>query len=496
MINHDTPSHSDLKKYFKNMYLKKGLKENHNHPILHICFNPHHPNLLATIGGTEASIYDNENCGEHMDLALNFVNLPTPALMESYYLRSHYENLKFKPKDTLTLSEQECILNGYDEDIFVGELRRETEKKEELPANKSHSSVIAEVTMATNPIFSSGHRLINHATWVSFPKPGPANQHGHTTLDHTTIDPGDTWLAICGNDGFVQLISVAFAKVLYILHGHHEPVNQLTTWMNGTILASLSDNYIVLWDIYSVAMHHYNSLHYGGSGWSIKDFCLQKIRIQTGSIQAIAFSNHGLICGGNKGFMGLYSWIMHPDGKLRLSGTCLPLKWPYSSHVYQIESHMTLKNSLIARSSDGDIIHFCIGDPEYAALDIVYAGINNLLLQINTVIKLKKGSTDRKCKFGLSFDGQYLVVGNTKGTTYLYSLQSGLLIHSLEHRRLSSSVLSCTISHHGKNIISASASILWRWDYIPQDVVDMTKKKMKRLKKKRKSRESMKSDEF
>ena len=33
-------------------------------------------NLVATVGADQANIYDNANCGEHLDLMLNFVNAP------------------------------------------------------------------------------------------------------------------------------------------------------------------------------------------------------------------------------------------------------------------------------------------------------------------------------------------------------------------------------------------------------------------------------------
>lgn len=40
---------------------------------------PEHYNLLATIAEDQLSIYDNANCGEHLDLMLHFVNTPLPG---------------------------------------------------------------------------------------------------------------------------------------------------------------------------------------------------------------------------------------------------------------------------------------------------------------------------------------------------------------------------------------------------------------------------------
>lgn len=475
--------YNQQKRWYKSMYLKKIVKENHGHKILKICFNPHHPNLIATVGGTEANIYDNENCGEHLDLALNFVNLPTPALLNSYYLRSHYENLKTKPQDVLTLSEQECILDGYDEDIFVGEIRRETELKEELPANKSHSAVVAEVTVASNPIFSSATRIILDATWVSFPK--PIESMGKIVLDYQGIDENDTWLAICGQDGFVQLISVAYAKVLYVLHGHYESVKQMATWHNNTKLASISENSIILWDINSIAIHYYSTHYYGSFGARIKDFCFQKIPIDPGSVNSISFCSYGLVCGGIKGKLRLYPWIISPLGETMLSVDQIHLDWPYNSSINQLLSFRPRNNCLLA-GSDNLIVHFSLGtnDEIYEFLTLP----STLSLSIIKVIKQKKVQYDPECKFDVSMDGEILIVGNKIGNTILYNLHSGLLIHTLDHPRLKRSVICCTVSHHSKNVIAASDSILWRWDYIPKEIIAETKEKMKRLKRKRKSR--------
>lgn len=69
----------------KNMILKKIVKESHVQPIEQLFFNKTtkiNHNLIASIGGTQATIYDNENRGNNMDVILNFVNVDTPALLE------------------------------------------------------------------------------------------------------------------------------------------------------------------------------------------------------------------------------------------------------------------------------------------------------------------------------------------------------------------------------------------------------------------------------
>ena len=76
-----TSNENDPSFNFSHLYLKKIVKENHGDTIRQLKFCETHPNLLASVGGTQASIYDNENCGEHLDIMMNFVNMDTPALL-------------------------------------------------------------------------------------------------------------------------------------------------------------------------------------------------------------------------------------------------------------------------------------------------------------------------------------------------------------------------------------------------------------------------------
>ena len=55
------------------------------HALPQIVFNrikPENYNLVATIADTQASIYDNANCGEHLDIMLHFVNVPLPGALK------------------------------------------------------------------------------------------------------------------------------------------------------------------------------------------------------------------------------------------------------------------------------------------------------------------------------------------------------------------------------------------------------------------------------
>ncbi len=59
----------------KKLILRRIVKENHGRPIKHIAFNftsPCNANLVATVGANQANIYDNENCGSHLDIMCNY----------------------------------------------------------------------------------------------------------------------------------------------------------------------------------------------------------------------------------------------------------------------------------------------------------------------------------------------------------------------------------------------------------------------------------------
>ncbi len=61
--------------------LRRIVKENHGTPIVQACFPPlpispdtmiDMTNILATISGSQVNLYDNEHCGDHLDILSTF----------------------------------------------------------------------------------------------------------------------------------------------------------------------------------------------------------------------------------------------------------------------------------------------------------------------------------------------------------------------------------------------------------------------------------------
>jgi hypothetical protein len=348
------PDEHDAFFQLSHLYLKKIVKENHNHTIRQLKFCETHPNLLATVGGTQASIYDNENCGEHLDIMMNFVNMDTPALLRilascpknpfhrlpapdsshsenpTLHINSHSTGSlpsrmnSFESRSKAEVDEfssvqfkaMHAVINegGFDEDIHVGmkdmingssktgetrdenavqgdnQLREKSQYLESLSTLPSASSVdilpnkrLIQGTGRDIELFDRSDRRLNSCAWVALPPrkllPQPSVEllakrlgtpvtklNGTFDVDVSRVDRSDAWLAVGGEDGLVQLISVTFCKSLYVLPGHYEPITALASGRKSTCLASLSPNRIIVWNLPLIARHHYNATHSGGSG--------------------------------------------------------------------------------------------------------------------------------------------------------------------------------------------------------------------------------------
>ncbi|KAK4510503.1 rRNA accumulation- protein [Mucor velutinosus] len=79
---------------FSNMRLRRIVKENHGHDISQLSFFNDHlskksakqidtSNVLASVGGCQLSVYDNEHCGDHLDIMSNFDITPSHEKQEA-----------------------------------------------------------------------------------------------------------------------------------------------------------------------------------------------------------------------------------------------------------------------------------------------------------------------------------------------------------------------------------------------------------------------------
>lgn len=350
----DHPSEDGPLFQLANLHLKKIVKENHAHTVKELKFCEIHPNLLASVGGTQASIYDNENAGEHLDIMMNFVNMDTPALLKVLaasesarkkpvavalphgvppHMPSYphfngngvaystvsavpaHSGIKISEDSRAQLLAMRPVVEdgGFDEDIFVGAkdlgVFPSKQLASKLPTDVMPTlSPMAEPTQAPSDIlqnkrlmqgagrdvelFDRDDRKLRTCAWVAFPprkffapaelaslreairlrtRAPPLQEddlsvNGSCDVDVTRVDRSDSWLAVAGADGLVQLLSVAYAKALYVLPGHCEPIIALASGQMSTCLASLSQSWIIVWNLPLIARHHYNSYHSGGPG--------------------------------------------------------------------------------------------------------------------------------------------------------------------------------------------------------------------------------------
>lgn len=348
-----TPAEDSIFK-LSNLHLKKIVKENHGHTVKELKFCEIHPNLLASVGGPQATIYDNENAGEHLDIMMNFVNMDTPALLKVLAatqstrrtpsipglnhatpgLSMHQPPLNSQDPSSygkiapsmhggIVVSEDSrsqllamrAIVDdgGFDEDIYIGVkdlgvFPPKPSSTKPTDAGADTSGPPREAPQAASDIlqnkrlmqgagrdielFDRDDRKLRTCAWVAFPPKtflsptelaslrqalelrtrglGFPDQelfvNGACDVDVTRVDRTDAWLAVAGADGLVQLLSVAFAKALYALPGHNEPIVALSSGRMSTCLASLSKNWIIVWNIALIARHHYNAYHNGGPG--------------------------------------------------------------------------------------------------------------------------------------------------------------------------------------------------------------------------------------
>ncbi|KAI9592772.1 WD40-repeat-containing domain protein [Syncephalis fuscata] len=69
-----TETETELQKNdrFAAFYLRRLVRENHGGAITQLSVHPRHLNLVATVGASQASVYDNEHCGDHLDVVTNY----------------------------------------------------------------------------------------------------------------------------------------------------------------------------------------------------------------------------------------------------------------------------------------------------------------------------------------------------------------------------------------------------------------------------------------
>ncbi|KAI8889009.1 WD40 repeat-like protein [Backusella circina FSU 941] len=113
----------------------------------------------------------------------------------------------------------------------------------------------------------------------------------------------------------------------------------------------------------------------------------------------------------------------------------------------------TNNNSVLSKSSNGKV--------EYWNLDTE-----------KTIRTFRVKTGESTSRFDVSLDNQYLAVGSTRGSIFIYHIESGELITELEHRRATKAIKCCAFSRDCRQMIAAGADgFIMRYDYVSDDVL-------------------------
>ncbi|KAJ1938677.1 hypothetical protein GGF37_004716 [Kickxella alabastrina] len=75
-------------------------------------------------------------------------------------------------------------------------------------------------------------------------------------------------------------------------------------------------------------------------------------------------------------------------------------------------------------------------------------------------------------RFDVSYDDEYLCVGNSRGKVYVYGLDSGRIVSHLAHKRSVRPVTCCLFSRDCRSVIYAGeGGFLWRYDYVDDETL-------------------------
>ncbi|KAI8874896.1 WD40 repeat-like protein [Backusella circina FSU 941] len=374
-MDYDQPTFSQSH-VFENMRLRRIVKENHSSEITQVGFffntkNFDAPisfasnktfdkrgavqraesdtsNVLATVGGCQLNVYDNEHCGDHLDIMSNYdLGQLDPDNDENYYRRSH-ELVTF------------CWLYRF----------------------------------------------------------------------------GDAYLVTAGGDAEIHVLSLAKSEEEQSLKGHTKPVLYLEAHpKNDNNIVSVSkDGTVRLWDI-------------------DKGKCLVIFECDA---TFATFDPLGeiIITGNARG--EFRKWIIptiEAEEPLTMPKSQSTLLRKFNGDNYIDSIRFTNNNSVLSKSSNGKV--------EYWNLDTE-----------KTIRTFRVKTGESTSRFDVSLDNQYLAVGSTRGSIFIYHIESGELITELEHRRATKAIKCCAFSRDCRQMIAAGADgFIMRYDYVSDDVL-------------------------
>ncbi|KAF9428897.1 hypothetical protein BGZ94_000618 [Podila epigama] len=83
-----------------------------------------------------------------------------------------------------------------------------------------------------------------------------------------------------------------------------------------------------------------------------------------------------------------------------------------------------------------------------------------------------RNTASNQCRFDVSMDELFFVVGTSNGSAYVYNIESGKTVTELKYRRSTKAIRTCIFSRDCRSIICAGEdSFIWRYDYVTDEAL-------------------------
>jgi WD40 repeat protein len=477
----------------KGLHLKKIIRENHGKAIGELVFNrvqTCNRNLLASVSAPQINVYDNENCGEHLDIVLNYVNSDSPLLQAT----------ETAWKDFISSSSAApAALDG-----TTNTKRTPKQRISSYFVASSNGDAVARRRPAQQPAATEssapeGNRLLRACTWLRAPSAPQISPLPNADLDSYE----DTWIAAGGADGFVQITSIAQCKVIHLLAGCHGAIEVLTADPTSSWLAAISSDghQIVIWHIPSLSATTQATMQD-----LIPKECLpvQVIRLDA-PVRSISFVQpKGLrycLVAGRAGQVLVwlpnlrtpysqrdsganvrdYSVLDEPSGDSEEEPFVpqqLIIASPHGKHeiVHLIQvvpteravangdqEHTTIASkgeiTMASRAADGKIMTWTFHFPESSDQTTELPAPKVL-----AEVRIPQSLPSHILRFDITPDGRYVAAGNSKGQVYIFDLVTAERINLLEHKRLTHPIPNVLFSYPlCTNLIFTCDCYIWRY---------------------------------
>jgi hypothetical protein len=458
-------------KYFKDLYLRKIVRENHGRDIASMIFNASRPfvsNLMGTVGGSQANIYDNANCGSHLDLIENFVHRDTNFFV--------------------ALAQVEPSLAP-------------VSSSGGLPANKSMAPPAPKVKKGgkkSGSLTDEGwnmddidlsRRELRTCCWLRGPSVS-AQLAGRDIQDDDDLFE-ECWLAVAGADQIVHLLSSSRSKIAAMLFGCLSPVAAVASDATGPaggsgrrIAAITKKSQLCVWNIQPL-LDHMSQVDYEPPQTvqavldlpGCKPVC--DADVPEGIFCLYWCQGVGLLMGSRAGYA--YCIPADENGNLIEPLAMVTIQSPHKGALGDLEYIMQMpiapdaagRRAVVSKSGDGRVFVWAV--PNRKIMTDWARSKSDQVMNVDLWPGMAESLRIPNCSgvvtgpvvFDVTPDGAYIVCGSSKGQVYICDLRSGVRVATLEHKRLTHPIASVQFAKpQCQSVLFCSQSFVWRYDFI------------------------------